>query len=217
MNQRLHLRRRGGRPLPAHPRGPRPPQSGGGPHRRGRTVAAHSRRRARRPSGRDGGHLAEDPQTQDRSERIRPTHSANNYPSIHQPGGVPLTDRPPDVMPQALQAVPRVATTWKLRIPWKLRTHIACFISAGCKVSTLTARQAPIAGLLSGARSSTAPRLSQVTGTAFPGAEVSRALARGAGPRVRVADDEPGEERPRARQRQTGYDAPRAAGARERR
>jgi hypothetical protein len=35
--------------------------------------------------------------------------------------------------------VPPASTTWKLCIPWKLCTHIACFISAGCKVSTLTA------------------------------------------------------------------------------
>src|SRR5262249_54171485 len=32
-----------------------------------------------------------------------------------------------------------VETTWKLRIRWKLRTRGACFISAGRKVSTLTA------------------------------------------------------------------------------
>src|SRR6185437_11815458 len=46
-------------------------------------------------------------------------------------------------------AVPHAAITWKLRIRWKLRTHISCFISAGRKVSTLTAVQAPMAGLLS--------------------------------------------------------------------
>ena len=40
-------------------------------------------------------------------------------------------------------AVPHAPRTWKLRIPWKLRTHIACFISAGCKVSTLTGRPGP--------------------------------------------------------------------------
>jgi hypothetical protein len=38
-------------------------------------------------------------------------------------------------------AVPRrrSATTWKFRIRRKESTHISCFISAGCKVSTLTA------------------------------------------------------------------------------
>jgi len=44
-------------------------------------------------------------------------------------------------------AVPQATTTWKLRIRWKLRTHISCFISAGRKVSTLTAIQAPVARL----------------------------------------------------------------------
>jgi len=51
-------------------------------------------------------------------------------------------------------AVPHAATTWKLRIPWKLRTHIACFISTGRRVSTLTADQAPMAGPPPCARSS---------------------------------------------------------------
>jgi hypothetical protein len=40
-------------------------------------------------------------------------------------------------------AVPHTATTWKLCIPWKLRTSGACFVSAGRKVSTLTGAARP--------------------------------------------------------------------------
>jgi hypothetical protein len=49
--------------------------------------------------------------------------------------------------------VPPAATTWKLRIPWKLFLLTGGFISAGRKVSTLMAGPAPTARLLPGARS----------------------------------------------------------------
>jgi hypothetical protein len=86
---------------------------------------------------------------------------------------MPLTERrprgpePPRIPGSRGAAAPRAATTWKLCIQWKLRTSGACFISAGCKISTLTAGQAPVARpdarLLPGARASTAPPLPQVT------------------------------------------------------
>jgi len=81
---------------------------------------------------------------------------------------IAFTCRSPDTTPRIsthmpdsrAAAVPYAATTWKLRIRRKLRTHIACFISAGRRVSTLTASQASMAGPLPGARSSMAPRVS---------------------------------------------------------
>jgi hypothetical protein len=68
---------------------------------------------------------------------------------------------------------PPAATTWKLCIPWKLFILTGGFISAGCKVSTLTAGHAPVARLLSGARSPMAPRLPSVNGIACHACEVS--------------------------------------------
>ena len=63
---------------------------------------------------------------------------------------IAFTCRSPDTTPRISThmpdsrgaAVPYAATTWKLRIRRKLRTHIACFISAGRRVSTLTAAEA---------------------------------------------------------------------------
>ena len=46
--------------------------------------------------------------------------------------------KPPPMPGLRAAAVTPAAITWKLRIPWKLFTQIACFISTGCKVSTLT-------------------------------------------------------------------------------
>jgi hypothetical protein len=50
--------------------------------------------------------------------------------------------RPPRTPVPGGAAAPRAATTWKLRIRWKLCMLRACFISAGRKVSTLSGGQA---------------------------------------------------------------------------
>src|SRR6185437_9788558 len=96
-------------------------------------------------------------------------------------------------MPQTLRAAPQAATTWKLCIPWKLFTHIACFISAGCKVSTLTARRAPTVGSYP-ARGPQEHRASHKL-PALPLQEPKNRARWPAvtGQRARVADDEPPE------------------------
>jgi hypothetical protein len=70
---------------------------------------------------------------------------------------MPLTGGARDLKPPRMPgprgaAAPQAATTWKLCIPRKESTHHACFVSAGRKVSTLTADQAPMGRPLPGAR-----------------------------------------------------------------